>query len=86
MGWGFKIMWVHYNSVYRGDNEKLIYLMELARIVGEGGRGLDSFQISGGLDKKEWGVFLKGWRGDGDTPMHTMNLAITLTVILIYWC
>ena len=28
-------------------------------------------------------VFLTGV-GGGDTPMHTMNLAITLTVILIY--
>ena len=25
-----------------------------------------------------------GGGGGGDTPMHTMNLAITLTVILIY--
>ena len=27
------------------------------------------------------------WRGGrGDTPIHTINLAITLTVILLYWC
>ena len=35
-----------------------------------------------GLGKKG-GVFEEG---GGDTPMHTMNLAIILTVILIYWC
>ena len=29
-----------------------------------------------------------GWflRGEVDTSMHTMKLAVTLTVILIYWC
>ena len=37
-----------------------------------------------GLGKKEGGVFLRG--GGGETPTHTTNLAITLTVILIYWC
>ena len=37
--------------------------------------------LRGGLGKKEGGVFLR-WVGC-DTPMHTMNLAITLTVILI---
>ena len=34
------------------------------------------------LPKKGGRVFEGGWRGD--TPIHTMNLAITLSVILIY--
>ena len=39
----------------------------------------------GGLGKKEeCGVFEGGGEGIVDTPMHTINLAITLTVILIY--
>ena len=33
---------------------------------------------------KKWGVF--EWGGGTDTPMHTMNLAIFLTVVLIYRC
>ena len=42
---------------------------------------------SGGLRKKERvGVFEGSVcvDGVGDTPVHTVNLAITLTVILIY--
>ena len=34
--------------------------------------------------KKGWWCFWGEWRGW--FPMHTMNLAITLTVILIFWC
>ena len=37
--------------------------------------------MGGGLGKKEGGVFLRGWGWGG---MHTINFAITLTVILIY--
>ena len=36
----------------------------------------------GDLGKLEGGGIFEG--GGGDTPMYTMNLAITLTVILIY--
>ena len=39
--------------------------------------------MGGGLGKKEGGVFLRGW-GCGGGGMHTINFAITLTVILIY--
>ena len=47
----------------------------------EGGRLGQFADLSGdGLGKKR-GVFEEG---GGDTPMHTMNLAIILTVILIY--
>ena len=37
----------------------------------------------GGFAKMREADF-EGSGGGGDTPMHTMNLAITLTVILIY--
>ena len=44
--------------------------------------------LRGGLARKRGvflrGVFLRGVGGGGDTPVHTMNLVITLTVILIY--
>ena len=39
--------------------------------------------MRGGLAKKRGGVFEWG-EGRSDTPMHTMNLAIDLTAILIY--
>ena len=48
--------------------------------------GLRQFvDLKGDLVKSRWeeGVF-EG--GEVDTSMHTMKLAITLTVILIYWC
>ena len=48
------------------------------------GAGLRQFvDLTRGLGKEQWGCFL---RGDVDTSMHTMKLAVTLTVILIYWC
>ena len=37
----------------------------------------------GDLVENRAGVFL---REEVDTSMHTMKLAVTLTVILIYWC
>ena len=40
--------------------------------------------MGGGLGKKEGGVFLRGWGCGGRGGMHTINFAITLTVILIY--
>ena len=50
--------------------------------------GMDSWQIQlKGLGKKEGGDVFEdggGGGGGGDTLMHTMNLAITLNMILIY--
>ena len=49
--------------------------------------GMDSWQIQlKGLGKKEEGDVFEdgGGGGGGDTLMHTMNLAITLNMILIY--
>ena len=44
----------------------------------------DLRRLGEGLLKNRKGVvFLRGGVG---TPMHTMNLAITLIVMLIYWC
>ena len=51
------------------------------------GDGLGQFADlrEGGLGLvKRRRVFLRWVRGMSDTPMDTMNLAITLTVILIY--
>ena len=48
--------------------------------------GLGQFAgLRGSLAKQsERGAFEGGWGGGGcDTPIHTMKLAITLTVILI---
>ena len=39
--------------------------------------------LTGGLGKEQWEYFL---RGDVDTLIHTMKLAVILPVILIYWC
>ena len=67
------------NPVYRGgSHEKLIYRRKLPK---KGGLGQCRFR-RGGLGKKGGRVFEGGWRGD--TPIHTMNLAVTLSVILIY--
>ena len=65
----------------RGSHKKLIYRRELPKKRG----GLEQFaDLRGeGLGKKEGGDVFKEGLG-GDTPIHTMNLAITLTVILIY--
>ena len=60
------------NPVYRGCHKKLIYGRELPK--NESGKKEE--RGGGG------GVF-EGVEGS-DTPMHTMNLAITLIVILIY--
>ena len=49
----------------------------------KGGVGQFADLRGGGLGKK-WSVF--EWGGGTDTPMHTMNLAIFLTVVLIYRC
>ena len=61
-----------------GGHEKSIYRREFPK----NGRGLGQFaDLRGGggwLGKKE------GGGEGGDTPMYTANLAITLTVILIY--
>ena len=62
---------------------------------GGGGRGSQKTNIQGEFPKKGAGGLKRGrsWRKKGvvflrvgvvDTPMHTMNLTITLTVILIY--
>ena len=61
-----------------GSHEKLIYRRELPK---KG--GLDSLKGRGGT-KKRGGAFEEGGRWEGDTPIHTMNLAIVLTMILIY--
>ena len=77
LGYGWKILILCgfiKNPVYKGGHEKLIYRRELPK------KGGETWQ------KRGWGVFEGGDGGGGDTPMHTMNLAITLTVILIYWC
>ena len=61
-----------------GCHEKLIYKSKLPK---KGG-AWTVFRFKGGsLAKKVGGLFLR--RLEGDTPMHTMNLEITLTVILI---
>ena len=63
-----------------GSHEKLIYRRELPK---KG--GLDSLQIEGeGGTKKRGGAFEEGGRWESDTPRHSMNLAIVLTMILIY--
>ena len=52
--------------------------------IGGGAQTVCRFNAGGGgLVKNRAGVFL---RGEVDTSMHTMKLAVTLTVILIYWC
>ena len=76
-GWGWKILILYRfteNPVYRGDGEGGGHekLIYKRELPNKGGLG----QFAQDL------VFLRGV----DTPMHTMNLAITLTVILIYWC
>ena len=45
----------------------------------KGGLGQFADLRGGGLGKKEWGVF-----DGGLIPIYTINLGITLTVILIY--
>ena len=52
-------------------------------LKGGGLRQFVDLMRGGGLVKNRAGVFL---RGEVDTSMHTMKLAVTLTVILIYWC
>ena len=36
--------------------------------------------------KNNTGMLAKKMEEGFDTPMHTMNLAVTLTAISVYWC
>ena len=84
----FNIMWFTKDLVYRGyrgeGHEKLI----CRRILHKRGGGLGQFadlRVGGReyLTKKRGEIEGAGW-GGGVTPIHTMNLAVTSTVILIY--
>ena len=59
--------------------KKQIYREELPK---RGGVLRQFVDLKEGLVKNREGVFL---RGEVDAPMYTMKLAITLTVISIYW-
>ena len=68
-----------------GFNKNPVYMREVTKNQYIGGNFLkrgEAWTISrfkgGSLAKKRKGVLLRG------LPIHTMNLAITLTVILIY--
>ena len=62
------------NPVYRGSHEKLMYRRELPK---EGGLAWTVSRFKGGWQKRGRGAFEEAW--GVDTPIHTMNLAITST-------
>ena len=67
-----------------GNHEKLIYRRESPK---KGGRlGQFANLRKGALSKKRGSIFEEGVGLGGDTPVNTINLAITLTMTLIYCC
>ena len=88
-GWWMKNFWNYAGSlkipIYREGLRKKQYIGRNCLKRGGLKQFVDLMQGGGvgDLVENRAGVFL---REEVDTSMHTMKLAVTLTVILIYWC